>query len=95
MRNRLTTHLGPCARIYSQSTYSLANFPYEEALNRIVLALGPGFRPIIIIINVMAIILYIMSAPYAAVANYTHNKHGTLVLTHTLSLSLLLVCVAA
>ena len=32
MRNRLTTHLGPCARIYSQSTYSLANFPYEEAL---------------------------------------------------------------
>ena len=32
VRNRLTTHLGPCARIYSQSTYSLANFPYEEAL---------------------------------------------------------------
>ena len=32
VRNRLTTHLGPCAGIYSQSTYSLANFPYEEAL---------------------------------------------------------------
>ena len=46
-------------------------------------------------IYVVSIICYIMSAPYAAVANYTHNKHATLVLTHTLSLSLLLVCVAA
>ena len=27
VRNRLPTHLGPYARIYSQSTYSLANFP--------------------------------------------------------------------
>ena len=32
VRIRLTTHLGPRSRIYSQSTYSLANFPYEEAL---------------------------------------------------------------
>ena len=37
--------------------------------------------------NVMSITRYIMSAPYKAVANYTHNKHATLVLTHTLSLS--------
>ena len=58
-----------------------------------MIGLNPG--PRIPLYNVMSIIRYIMSAPYAAVANYTHNKHASLVLTHTLSLSLLLVCVAA
>ena len=32
LRNRLTTHLSPCARIYSQHTYTLSNFPYAEAI---------------------------------------------------------------
>ena len=32
LRNRLTTHLSPCARLYSQSTYSLKNFPYPDAI---------------------------------------------------------------
>ena len=32
LRNRLTTHLSPCARIYSQHTYNLSNFPYAEAI---------------------------------------------------------------
>ena len=32
LRNRLTTHLSPCARLYSQSTYSLSNFPYPDAI---------------------------------------------------------------
>ena len=27
LRNWLTTHLSPCARIYSQHTYTLSNFP--------------------------------------------------------------------
>ena len=30
--NRLTTHLSPCAHIYSQHTYTLSNFPYAEAI---------------------------------------------------------------
>ena len=32
LRNRLTTHLSPCAQLYSQSTYSLSNFPYPDAI---------------------------------------------------------------
>ena len=32
LRNRLTTHLSPCARIYSQHTSTLSNFPYAEAI---------------------------------------------------------------
>ena len=32
LRNRLTTHLSPCARIYSQSSYTLTDFPYHEAI---------------------------------------------------------------
>ena len=32
LRNRLTTHLSRCARIYSQHTYTLSNFPYAEAI---------------------------------------------------------------
>ena len=32
LRNRLTTHLSPCACIYSQHTYTLSNFPYAEAI---------------------------------------------------------------
>ena len=32
LRNRLTTHLSPCARIYNQSSYTLADFPFHEAI---------------------------------------------------------------
>ena len=32
LRNRLTTHLSLCTRIYRQHTYTLANFPYAEAI---------------------------------------------------------------